>query len=119
MPQGSKILAGLCSTNLTLTVSQEGQNINLLFNSDIMNCLLKTNEGRDKRPNLFFVFFVLFFFVVWSALSVAGLVVVACSRKSYLRPGEIASLLMLQLKSWTTRRANCYPAFMGSCQIVS
>ena len=62
MPQGSKILAGLCSTNLTLTVSQEGQNINLLFNSDIMNCLLKTNEGRDKRPNLFFGFFFCFFF---------------------------------------------------------
>ena len=41
-------------------VSQKGQNINLLFSSDIVNYLLKTNEGRDKRPDLFFC---LFFFL--------------------------------------------------------
>ena len=57
MLQGSKVLARLRSRNLILIVSQEGQNIHLLFNSDIMNYLLKTNGGRDKRPNLFFVFF--------------------------------------------------------------
>ena len=37
-----------------------GQNMDLLFNSDIVNLLLKTNRGRDRRPN-FAVF------VVWSA----------------------------------------------------
>ena len=34
--------------------------MNLLFNSDIVHLLLKTNEWRDRRPN--------FIFVVWSAL---------------------------------------------------
>ena len=93
MLQGSKILAGLRSRNLILIVSKEGQNINLLFNSDIINYLLKTNGGKDKRPNLIFVFCCCFF-VVWSALGVAGMMVVAWSRKSYLRPGEIAYLLI-------------------------
>ena len=37
--------------------------MDLLFNSDIVNLLLKTNMGRDRRPN-----FVIF--VVWSALIV-------------------------------------------------
>ena len=32
------------------------QNIDLLFNSDIENLLLKVNGGRDRRPN--FVVFV-------------------------------------------------------------
>ena len=62
MLQESKILAGLRSRNLILIVSRERQNVNLLFNSDIMNYLLKTNGGRDKRPNLFFVFLLLLFF---------------------------------------------------------
>ena len=60
MLQGSKLLAGLRSRNLVLIVSQEEQNINLLFNSDIMNYLLKPYGGRDKRSNLLFVFFVVF-----------------------------------------------------------
>ena len=59
MLQGSKILAGLRSRNLILIVSRERQNINLLFNSDIVNYLLKTNGGRDKRPNLFFLLLLL------------------------------------------------------------
>ena len=64
MLQGSKVLIGLRSRNLILIVSQEGQKINLFFNSDIMNYLLKTNGGKEKRPNLFFFFFAVVFFVV-------------------------------------------------------
>ena len=76
--------AGLRSRNLILgiecfrrieIVSQKGQNINLLFNSDIVNYLLKTNAGRDKRPDLFFC--CCFFSVVWSALIVGGSMVLA------------------------------------------
>ena len=37
--------------------------MDMLFDSDIVNLLLKTNEGRERRPN-----FVIF--VVWSALIV-------------------------------------------------
>ena len=43
----------------------EGQSIYLLFNSDVVNFLLKTNGGRDRKPN-----FVLF--LGWSALIVGG-----------------------------------------------
>ena len=39
----------------------EGQSIYLLFSSDIVNLLLKTDGGRDRKPN-----FVIF--EVWSAL---------------------------------------------------
>ena len=41
------------------------QNTYLLFNSDIVDFLLKTNGGRDRRAN-----FVIF--VVWSSLIVGG-----------------------------------------------
>ena len=41
------------------------QNIYLLFNSDIVDFLFKTNRGRDRRPN-----FVVF--VVWSVLLLVG-----------------------------------------------
>ena len=44
---------------------QAGQSIYLLFNSDVVNFLLKTNVGRDRKPN-----FVIF--VGWSALIVGG-----------------------------------------------
>ena len=37
-----------------------GENMDLLFNSDMVNLLLKINMSRDRRPN-----FALF--VVWSA----------------------------------------------------
>ena len=57
----------------------------LLFNSDIVNSLLETNGGRDRRPNFFFFFF----FVVWSALIVRGVGVVAGVRKSYLGLADI------------------------------
>ena len=46
------------------------RNLNLVFNSDIVNFLLKTNRWSDRRPN-----FVIF--AVWSALIVGGWVVVA------------------------------------------
>ena len=36
-------------------------NMNLLFNSDIVNLLLKTKGGGDRRPNSVI-------FVAWSAL---------------------------------------------------
>ena len=62
--------------------------MDLLFNSDIVNLLLKTNMGRDRRPN-----FVIF--VVWSALIVGRWVVVARSRKSCLGPAEISSFVFL------------------------
>ena len=62
--------------------------MDLLFNFDIVNLLLKTNGGRGRRPN-----FVIF--VVWSALIVGGWVVVARSRKSCLRPPEITSFVFL------------------------
>ena len=62
--------------------------MDLLFNSDIVNLLLKTNEGRDRRTN-----FVTF--VVWSALIVGEWVVVARSRKSCLGPAEISSFVFL------------------------
>ena len=39
-----------------------GENVNLLFNSDIVNLLLKFNEGRSKRV----------FFSVWNAFIVGG-----------------------------------------------
>ena len=41
----------------------EEQSISLLFNSDILNFMLKTDGGRTRKPN-----FVIF--VVWSALIV-------------------------------------------------
>ena len=55
--------------------------MDLLFNPDIVNLLLKTNGGRDKRPNSFT-------FVVWSTLIVGGLVVVKQGRRSCLGPAE-------------------------------
>ena len=62
--------------------------MDLLFNSDIGNLLIKANGGRDRRPN-----FVIF--VIWTALIVGGWVVVAWSRKSCLGPAEISSFVFL------------------------
>ena len=39
--------------------------MDLLFNSDIVNLLIKANGGRDRRPN-----FVIF--VIWTALIVSA-----------------------------------------------
>ena len=65
-----------------------GEDMDLLFNSDIANLLIKANGGRDRRPN-----FVIF--VIWTALIVGGWVVVAWSRKSCLGPAEISSFVFL------------------------
>ena len=62
--------------------------MDLLFNSDIGNLLIKANGVRDRRPN-----FVIF--VIWTALIVGGWVVVAWSRKSCLGPAEISSFVFL------------------------
>ena len=62
-----------------------GQNIYLLFNFDIVNSLLKTYGGRERRPNFVNI-------VVWGALTV-GWVVVVRSRKSYLGPAKVASFV--------------------------
>ena len=62
--------------------------MDLLFNSDIGNLLIKANGGRDRRPN-----FVIF--VIWTALIVGGWVVVAWSRKSCLGLAEISSFVFL------------------------
>ena len=83
----------------------------MLFNSDIVNYLLKTNGGRDKRPDLFLFFFC--FFVIWSALSVAGSMVVAWSRKSYLGPGEITSLLIASTKILDREEGKSLSSFYG------
>ena len=48
------------------------ENMDLVFNSDIVNLLLKTNARRDRRPNSVI-------FEVWSALIVDGRLVVAWS----------------------------------------
>ena len=64
------------------------ENMDLVFNFDIVKLLLKTNAGRDRRPN-----FVIF--VVWSALIAGRWVVVAWNRKSCLRPAEISSFVFL------------------------
>ena len=64
--------------------------MDLAFNSDKVNLLLKTNGagGRDRRPN-----FVIF--VVWSVLIVGWWVVVAWSRNFYLGPPESSFFVFL------------------------
>ena len=68
--------------------SPGGKKMDLLFNSEKVNLLFKTNGGRDRRSN----FFIL---VVWSALIVGKWVVVVWSRKSCLGPAEISSFVFL------------------------
>ena len=71
----------------------------LLFNSDVVNLLLKTNVGRNRGPN--FVDFV-----VWNTLVVGGLVLVVWSRKSCLGPAKIASFVFLVLLKNGGRRVS-------------
>ena len=49
--------------------SQGQENVYLLFCSDMVNPLLKTNGRREGETEGLF-YFILFFFVVWSALIV-------------------------------------------------
>ena len=54
----------LASPSINLAVQDclsRGENMDLLFDSDIVNFLLKTKGGRDRRPNYVNV-------VVWGAL---------------------------------------------------
>ena len=69
-----------------------GENMDLFFNPDIENLLLKINLGRGRRPN-----FVIF--VVWSALIVGGWVMVPCSKKYCLGSAEILSFVFLVYNS--------------------
>ena len=62
--------------------------MDMLFNSDAVNRLLKTNGGRDRRPN-----FVIF--LVWSGLIFGGWMVVVWSRKFRLGLTEISSFVFL------------------------
>ena len=62
--------------------------MDMLFDSDIVNLLLKTNEGRERRPN-----FVIF--VVWSALIVGKWYRWFGDRKSCLGQVEISSFVFL------------------------
>ena len=73
--------------------------MNLVFNSDILNLMLKTNEERDRRSN-----FVIF--VVRSDLIVGRRVVLVWSRKSTLGPAEIASFVFLALFQDRGRRVS-------------
>ena len=81
-------LANQSSNSVVQDRSPGGEDMDLLFNSDIVNLLLKTNGGRHRKPN-----FVIF--VVWSAVIVDGWIVVAWSRKSCLGPAEISSFMFL------------------------
>lgn len=66
--------------------------MDLIFDSDIVNVLLKTNEGGgegDRRPN-----FVIF---VWSALIVCWWMIMAWGRKCCLELAEISSDVFLIL----------------------
>ena len=65
--QGSKMQARLHFRNLILGIQcfrilsvNVCCNIYLLFNSDIMNYLLRTKWGRDRRPDLLFYIYLLF-----------------------------------------------------------
>ena len=62
--------------------------MNLLFNSDIVNLLLKISGVRDRGPNFTI-------FVGWSALIVSGWFLVAWGRRSGLGPAENASFVFL------------------------
>ena len=111
--------AGLRSRNLILgiecfrrieIVSQKGQNINLLFNSDIV---ISVKNQWGERQKTWLVFLLLFFPVVWSALIVGGSMVLAWRRKSYLGPGEIASLLIASAKILDREESKFLSSFYG------
>ena len=73
--------------------------------------------GGEAKVLIFFSFFLflffLFFFVVWSALIVGELIVVAWSINFYLRPGEIASLLIASAKILDCGESKSLSSFYG------
>ena len=75
----------------------------MLFNVDIVNPLLKKTMGRHTTPH--------FIFLVWSALVVRGSVVATWSRKFYLGPAEISSVVYLLKLKDTGRRVGCLYCF--------
>ena len=62
--------------------------MNLLFNSDIVKLLVKTNEAEGL---------IFYFFLVWSALIVGWLVMPAWNRKSCLGQAESTYFVFLVL----------------------
>ena len=90
----SEWLANQVTVQVNEVRSQIRENVFLLLNSDIMNLLLNTNGGRNRKPN-----FVIF--VDWYTLIVGGWVLVgvlvAWSRKSCLGPAEIVSFMSVVL----------------------
>ena len=64
--------------------------MDLFFDSDMVNHLIKTNARRDRRFN-----FVIF--VVWTAIIVDRWLVVAWGENSCFSPAEISSLVFLVL----------------------
>ena len=58
-------------------------------------------------------FFAVVFFVVWSAVSVAGSMVAAWRRKSYLGPDEIAFLLIASAKILDHEESKSLSSFYG------
>ena len=71
--------------------------MNLLFNSDIANLLLKTIRGWGRGRGGGGETKGLTFFLVWSAFIFGGWVVVAWSRKSCLGLTKITSFVFLVL----------------------
>ena len=67
-----------------------GRNIDLFFDSDMVNTLLKTNARRDRQLN-----YVIF--VVWSAIIVGRRLVVAWGGNFLFSLAEISSLVFLVL----------------------
>ena len=82
--------------------------MDLLFNSDIVNLLLKTNGGRYRRPNFNI-------FEVWSALLVDRWVAVAWNRKPCLELAEISSFMFLVLFKDATQN-KCRISYFGCVQ---
>ena len=76
----------------------------VLFNVDIVNLLLKKTMRGDTEH-------IIFIFVVWSALVVSGWVVAAWSRKSYLGPAKISSVVYLVKFKDRGGRVSCLYCF--------
>ena len=76
-----------------------GENMNFLLSSDIVKLLPKTYAGRNRRPNFDI-------FVLSSALTVGGLVLLVWSRQSFLGPVKIASYVFLVLFKEGGRRVS-------------
>ena len=88
-----------------------GENMYLLFNSNIVNLLLKTKWGRNRRP-----YFVLF--LVSSVLIVGRWGLVAWSRKPCLGPAGIAYFVFLDLFNDERRRGESRISFLLFLKLI-